>query len=422
MDAAWSDPRHVLDVVERLLSVPRPELYRLFSAELATLIPHRASVIQTGDCARTPVGVSGDPAIAEAVTGTELLRLADRGEPGRALLVDGVLGGAERRLVLLASAPAAGPGSMLVVVPEEAEPPAEALEVAARLWCVLSTDRAGRAAAQAPDVLAGNLAAAAARAETIADLGQTYSTTLTTLLAVLRSARLTDPVARRTATDLAAEALIDLRAVAERDQALSCEPAAAAFAVLEHQLAYLVRHTEVDIALVRPAGDGPVPQDIAHTARTVTRGLVLAAVDRPGTSRVRAAWRLDGPALTITVRDDGPDVTGAAPAHGLTRRLTALGGDWDVDAVPGWGTTVTATLPLTVDAPGELRPLDGLNPREIEVLSGISQGLRNRSIAEQLRLSEHTVKFHVRNILEKLNVTSRGEAAALLAHARRSKP
>jgi DNA-binding NarL/FixJ family response regulator len=81
--------------------------------------------------------------------------------------------------------------------------------------------------------------------------------------------------------------------------------------------------------------------------------------------------------------------------------------------VPGWGTTVTAVLPLGMTDPPELRPLDRLNPRELEVLSGISLGLRNRQIAVQLQLSEHTVKFHVRNILDKLDVSSRGEAAAL---------
>ncbi|MFI5931633.1 LuxR C-terminal-related transcriptional regulator [Actinoplanes sp. NPDC051494] len=415
-----------LDVIERLLTVPRPELYPLFSAELAELIPHRATVIQTGDCARSPLAADGDPAIVRRVTSNELRRLAELGRPGTARLIDGVLGGTERRLVLLTSGPAenAGPAmgagtagrgaggrSLLVVVPVEDEPSAAALDVAARLWRILSADQGRRAVDQGPELLAGNLAAAAARSRTITDLGQTYSTTLTSMLAVLRSGRLSDAVARRTVIDLAGEALIGLRAVADRDQVLSAEPAGASFARLADQLAHLVRHTEVDITLVGPEDDGLIPQDIAHTARTVTRGLVLTAVNRPATSRVRASWRLDGPRVHITVRDDCPDVSAPDPAPGVT----ALGGSWEVDAVAGWGTTVTATLPLGVDAPAEARPLERLNPREVEVLSGIAQGLRNRRIAEDLQLSEHTVKFHVRNILEKLDVSSRGEAAALAA-------
>lgn len=413
MDASWSNPRHVLDVVERLLSAPRPRVLGQFSAELGKLIPHHAAAMQSGDCPRSPLKVVGDEAITRTVTSAELQRLADRSEPGKALVVDGVLGGVERRLVLLASMPPVGKGSVLVVVPEDTEPPCAELELAARLWHVLSTDAGQRAIDPGPDMLASNLAAATARAQAITDLGQTHAATLTTLLAVLRSGRLADDVARRTAVDLAADALLELKGVVDRDQALSEEPTTAAFALLKTQLADLVRHTEVDVDLVDPVGDVSLPQDIAHTARTLTRGLVLAALDRSATTRLRASWRVDGPVLRITVRDDCPEVADAVPARGLTERLTTLGGHWEVDAVPGWGTTITAVLPLGVAEPPELRPLDRLNPRELEVLSGISQGLRNRQIAEQLQLSEHTVKFHVRNILDKLDVSSRGEAAAL---------
>ncbi|SFW91748.1 helix-turn-helix transcriptional regulator [Amycolatopsis australiensis] len=413
MDASWSNPRHVLAVVERLLSAPRPHLLQRFSEELEKLIPHRAAAMQTGDCPRSPLKVVGDEAIARAVTSAELRRLADRSEPGKPLVVDGVLGGLERRLVLFSSMPAVGKGAVLVVVPQDVELPAAELELGSQLWNVLSTDAGQRAADPGPDVLASNLAAATARAKAITDLGQTHAATLTTLLAVLRSGRLADAEARRTATDLAADALLDLKSVVDRDQALSEERASVAFAALRAQLADLVRHTEVDVDLVDPVGDASLPQDIAHTALTLTRGLVLAALDRPATTRLRASWRLEGPLLRITVRDDCPEAAGAVPARGLTERLTTLGGHWEVDAVPGWGTTVTAVLPLGVAEPPELRPLDRLNPREVEVLTGISQGLRNRQIAEQLQLSEHTVKFHVRNILGKLDVTSRGEAAAL---------
>ncbi|MGP3919268.1 response regulator transcription factor [Nonomuraea sp. 10N515B] len=58
-------------------------------------------------------------------------------------------------------------------------------------------------------------------------------------------------------------------------------------------------------------------------------------------------------------------------------------------------------------------PLDALNPREREVLQQLALGRRNRQIAEHLHISEHTVKFHVANILEKLEVGSRTEAAAV---------
>jgi DNA-binding NarL/FixJ family response regulator len=54
---------------------------------------------------------------------------------------------------------------------------------------------------------------------------------------------------------------------------------------------------------------------------------------------------------------------------------------------------------------------DPLSTRELEVLELISRGLSNREIAENLFLSEKTVKTHINNIFQKLNVKSRTQAA-----------
>jgi DNA-binding CsgD family transcriptional regulator len=412
MDESWSDPLHVLDVVERMLSTPVPELLPQFAREIGEVLPHSAAVMESRDCPRSPVKVSGDRTITDLITSAELQRLEAAGEPGRAVVVDGVLAGTRRRLVLVTSTPAIGPSTVAVLVPT-GEPGDAALAIAGRLWNVVSVEARQRAVDPAPDLLAGSLAAATARARAITDLNVTQATTLAALLAVLRSRTLTDQTARRTAIELAATALVDLRAVADRDKALSAELASAAFAELTEQLAPLTRHTDVVLDLAGPGGDRSLAQAIAHTARTVTAGLVLAALDRPGTRRVRASWALAGPALRVTVRDDDPAVDGVALGPELSERIAPLGGQWEIDAVPGWGTTITAVLPLEIVEPPTLRPLDRLNARELEVLEGISHGQRNRQIAEQLRLSEHTVKFHVRNLLEKLGVSSRGEAAAL---------
>jgi len=56
-----------------------------------------------------------------------------------------------------------------------------------------------------------------------------------------------------------------------------------------------------------------------------------------------------------------------------------------------------------------------LTSREMEVLELISRGYTNQQIAQHLVIEVGTVKNHVHNILEKLNVSSRGEAAAYLA-------
>ena len=51
-----------------------------------------------------------------------------------------------------------------------------------------------------------------------------------------------------------------------------------------------------------------------------------------------------------------------------------------------------------------------LTDRELQVLKLVAQGMSNREVAEQLFISENTVKNHVRNILEKLHLHSRMEA------------
>src|SRR5262249_37889232 len=60
-------------------------------------------------------------------------------------------------------------------------------------------------------------------------------------------------------------------------------------------------------------------------------------------------------------------------------------------------------------------PLASLSEREREVLTLLAEGLRNREIAERLRINEATVKTHVRHVLEKLRFRNRAEAAAFAA-------
>ncbi|RCG31680.1 helix-turn-helix transcriptional regulator [Sphaerisporangium album] len=74
-----------------------------------------------------------------------------------------------------------------------------------------------------------------------------------------------------------------------------------------------------------------------------------------------------------------------------------------------------ARLQLSDDATSAPRPADpgfGLTAREQEVLRLVATGRSNREIAAELFISAKTVSVHVSNILAKLGVTSRGEAAA----------
>ena len=58
----------------------------------------------------------------------------------------------------------------------------------------------------------------------------------------------------------------------------------------------------------------------------------------------------------------------------------------------------------------EPTPVEDLTPRELEVLQLLAEGLANKTIAQQLEISKHTVKFHVNAIMSKLNAQSRTEA------------
>jgi two-component system nitrate/nitrite response regulator NarL len=61
------------------------------------------------------------------------------------------------------------------------------------------------------------------------------------------------------------------------------------------------------------------------------------------------------------------------------------------------------------------KPLDHLSEREVEVLGLVGLGKTNREIAEALIVAENTVKVHLRNILAKLNLRNRQQAAAYAA-------
>jgi DNA-binding NarL/FixJ family response regulator len=66
-----------------------------------------------------------------------------------------------------------------------------------------------------------------------------------------------------------------------------------------------------------------------------------------------------------------------------------------------------AAMMRSINAPA---PRSALTGRELSVLQLVARGLSNRGIGGRLYLSETTVKFHVRNIMRKLDATSRAEA------------
>ncbi|MFG2720791.1 LuxR C-terminal-related transcriptional regulator [Streptomyces sp. NPDC048416] len=422
-DAATTPAGFALARAAELVSAPMDRILPILSEAVAPLVAHTVAAELSGQCAHSPFKVHGVAGAAPRVAVTDLQALGPLVVPGHPWQGTAVVGGEEHAVVAVASeaAPMAVRPPLLVLV--RAAPGEVLTEQDARivqdLWDLVTGHRARISIEAVPGALAQSRSTAAERARVIAELGEAHEAVLTALLGVLRGKSLEDRAARTRAVDIAGSALVALRAVADRDQELTQEPAAEAFTRLTDSLAPLFRHCELRVEFTPPEAETAevsLPAEIAHLARAAVRTLALAMSGQQGVHRIHIRWRLDDSHLVAAVRDDGSGELppAALGTHQVAQRLAALGGTLTVDALPGWGTTVTTTLPLGT-APGpRVDPLAGLHPREAEVLGHLAQGHRNRTIAQELHISESTVKFHVANILAKLGVSSRGEAAAML--------
>lgn len=84
----------------------------------------------------------------------------------------------------------------------------------------------------------------------------------------------------------------------------------------------------------------------------------------------------------------------------------SLGGEFQTQA----GSDVAQLRLRLPQQPDPLQPSSPLSERELEVMQLLAQGYRDRDIAEKLYISERTVKFHAKNMLEKLAVRTRIQA------------
>lgn len=417
-DARWDDPRRTLATVQVLMGAPLKEILPTLSRILVDLVKHDALLMLTGDCPKSPTWTFGDNELIDNITATDLAKLSTYVDVGRAWWGRVQIAGATRPVLAAASAPAGSAGAMLAVLPiDDTEPDEVALGVIQQLWDLA----AGRIVSLLPEAMPVNMAGSwmvnSDRSRLVANLTDAHLATLTALLGILRTRTLDDRAARRTALDLAVSAVVELRGNSDDGPQLREEPVTEAFDRLTDMLGLLSRYGDLELEFEPPSRhlQRMIPADIAHAARTTARGTVLTMLEQGGVGRIRVSWEVDDAGLLTTVRDDGPGTlaTEALAVHRLTDRVVALNGSLKVDAVPGWGTIVSARLPLAAPDMGRIDPLSELNPRELEVLNELVQGQRNRGIAERLHISEHTVKFHVAQILKKLGVNSRGEAAAL---------
>lgn len=135
-------------------------------------------------------------------------------------------------------------------------------------------------------------------------------------------------------------------------------------------------------------------------------------LDAAGLERFRHRPRAIGPAVTLV---DDVDTVGDALGAGA-RGVLSRGGDparlaAALRAVPAGLVVVDESLAGGLGTPRSPESVpDGLSPREHEVLELLAEGLPNKLVADRLGISEHTAKFHINAIFDKLGVTSRTEA------------
>jgi ATP/maltotriose-dependent transcriptional regulator MalT len=202
--------------------------------------------------------------------------------------------------------------------------------------------------------------------------------------------------------------------------------------------------------LARAARDDDAAQEAAAAARTIAEQAAKAAAeqswDHPLFAAEVAACEAE---LARALGESDPALWAAAAGHrdGLGQPFPAAYARWrqaealaaahaprDAIAEPLRSAAATAgalgavplldrvealaaraRVELAGDAGPPPSPADGLGltPREAEVLALVAAGLSNRQIGERLFIAEKTASVHVSNILAKLGVRSRGEAAAL---------
>ncbi len=187
----------------------------------------------------------------------------------------------------------------------------------------------------------------------------------------------------------------------------------------------IVLEQESDIAVVGEAGDGA---EAVEKAGDLLPDIVLMDVRMPRRGGIEACTAIKDVVpstkiIMLTISDEEADLYDAIKAGATGYLLKEISTDEvaaAIRAVAGGQSLISPSMAsklLTEFASMIKRtderpkvPAPRLTDRELEVLKLVATGLNNRDIAKKLFISENTVKNHVRNILEKLQLHSRMEA------------
>jgi DNA-binding NarL/FixJ family response regulator len=192
----------------------------------------------------------------------------------------------------------------------------------------------------------------------------------------------------------------------------------------------MVLEEEDDIELVGQASDGAEARERASESLP---DVVLMDIRMPKSTGIDACRAMKEAApstkiVMLTISDEEEDLFEAIRAGASGYLLKDIPLDEVAEAVrsvhggqslisPAMAGKLLTEFATLARRPDEERvqqvPPPKLTDREMEVLKLVAKGMNNRDIARELFISENTVKNHVRNILEKLQIHSRMEAVMI---------
>lgn len=179
--------------------------------------------------------------------------------------------------------------------------------------------------------------------------------------------------------------------------------------------------------------EGSSGEDAIRIAETFGPDVLLMDISMPGggLEAIPAILKI-APAqkiVMLTVSEMSKDVTTALDSGAAGYVLKGVGARTLADAIrsvaAGEGYVAPSLSARLIAArtqatPANSTPVMNLTPRERQVLELVAVGMSNKHVAIELDLQEKTVKHHMTQILTKLGVTNRTEAAIMLRDARRS--